>query len=518
MALAGALLLGTTALADAENILRRGNRGEPATLDPHLTQSTALEDTINTDLFEGLTTLGADGTILPGVAESWTVSEDGKVYRFKLRSNSVWTDGKPVTAEDFVYSFRRAVDPITATPIPRYFNFIANGTDILAGTKKPEELGVAAIDAQTLEITLKDPWAPFLSATSHFSMVALPKHVIEAHGDQWALPQNIVSNGPFMLKEWKPKEYIRAVKNPNFHAADTVSIDGVDYLPISDSMTDFNMFKAGELDLTVSVPDNQLPWIKDNIPGKLRVDSMFGGQYLVINVEKLTDVRVRRALLLATDTTTLIEKVLRNETVPAKSFTPNTLKDYKPKTFELGDRPMEERIAAARKLMEEAGYSETNRMPLVLNIKDRPSWKTAAVGISGLWQQIYVDLSQNVADSATQEAALRTGEFTVQMSGDAEASGDPVLYAMRFSTGDAMNYFRYSSPEVDNLLKTALTEVDPAKRNEMMGQAEEIILRDAPIVPLFEFNWKNLVQDWVGGWENSNYIDHRSRWLSLDRK
>jgi len=514
----GALVIGSTVVADAESILRRGNRGEPATLDPHLTISTALEDNINTDLFEGLTTLGADGKLLPGVAESWTVSEDGKVYRFTLRANALWSDGKPVTADDFVFSFRRAVDPLTATPIPKYFNFIQNGPEILGGSKPIDQLGVAAIDPRTIEITLSEPWAPFVTATSHFSMVALPKHVVEEHGDQWALPENIVSNGAFMLKEWKPKEYIRVVKNPNFHAADSVSLDGVDYLPISDTSTDFNMFKAGELDLTVSVPDNQLTWIKENIPGKLRVDSMFGGQYIVVNVEKLTDPRIRQALLLAADTTTLIEKVLRNETVPAKSFTPNTLPDYRPATFELGDAPMEERIAAARKLMEEAGYNESNRLPLVLNIKDRPSWKTAAVGLSGMWQQIYVDLSQNVADSATQEAALRSGDFVLQMSGDAEPSGDPVLYAMRFTTGDAMNYFRYASPEVDNLLKAALVEVDVTKRNAMMAEAEAIILKDAPIIPLFEFNWKNLVQDWVGNWENSNYIDHRSRWLSLSRE
>src|SRR5215510_13623308 len=276
VALATLIAVGTAAVAHAESVLRRGNGAEPQTLDPHKLEGVP-EFNITADLFEGLTTYGPKGEVVPGAADKWEISDDGLVYTFHLRPDGKWSNGDPLVAEDFLYSFRRAVDPATASPYSYILEPIVNAAEITGGTEKDlTKLGVKAVDDHTVQITLKQPTAHFLQLVRHNISFPVNKTAVDKFGDQWTRPGNLVGNGAYMLSEWTPQASLTMVKNPNFHDAASVKLDKVVYYPTEDIPEEFKRFRAGELDVTNEVPNDQIATVKKDYKDQFHNEPYLG--------------------------------------------------------------------------------------------------------------------------------------------------------------------------------------------------------------------------------------------------
>lgn len=241
------LTCGIAELAIAETVWNRGNTCEPESLDPHKT-SAVCEANILHDLFEGLVMTDNRGELIPGAATSWSIAENGAVYIFKLRQDAVWSNGDPVTAEDFVYSLARLLNPDTGAEYASMLYVIKNAEAINTGKAKPEEIGARAIDPYTLEITLNAPTPYFLEMLTHQAAYPVHRSSVEKFGQEWSKPGNMISNGAFTLAEWVPNDRVKIVRSPNFHAAETVRLDAVNFIPTKDSLTAMKRYEAGEID------------------------------------------------------------------------------------------------------------------------------------------------------------------------------------------------------------------------------------------------------------------------------
>jgi oligopeptide transport system substrate-binding protein len=354
--------------ATAETVLRIANLAEPESLDPH---KTVLQPEINImgNLFEGLVVLDPKGNVAPGVAESWSVSEDGLTYRFKLRPNARWSNGDPVTAGDFVFSLRRVEDPKTLSREAEDLYPIKNAEEVNTGKLDVTVLGVAAPDEQTVEITLKAP-------TPYFLQVLVMEQAMPVHektvrlGEDWVKPGKMVSNGAYVLDDWKPYSHIRLVKNPNYWNAGKVAIDGVVFDPTDNLATVLKRYRAGEFDIIINgLPNDQLDWLKQNVPKEVHVVPFAAVGFYIFNTTRppFNDQRVRQALAMAIDREVLVEKVTRGGELPAYGIVPDGIADYISQKVSWAKMSHADREVAANKLMSEAGYGPRKPLNLRLN-------------------------------------------------------------------------------------------------------------------------------------------------------
>jgi oligopeptide transport system substrate-binding protein len=308
-----AVTLALAGPAAAEKTLRIANMGEPESFDPHKV-SGVWTHRILRDIFTGLTTEGQAGEAIAGAAESWTVSGDGTVYTFKIRDH-VWSDGKPVTAQDFVFSFRRILLPETAAEYASAIN---------TGKAAAETLGARAIDERTLEVTLRAPTPYFLTQLTHYTAWPVPQHVVEKHGADWTKRDNIVGNGPYLLEEWVPSTHVKLVRNPKFYDPGSVKIDRVVYYPGEDRVAGQKRFRAGEVEIATDFSSDQIDWLHKNLPKETRIAPYLGIYYYPINTSKppFNDKRIRQAMSLAINREAITDKVLKSGEIPAYSFVP----------------------------------------------------------------------------------------------------------------------------------------------------------------------------------------------------
>ena len=344
-------------LAESQ-VLRLGNGSEPQALDPQISENTQ-DSNVERDLYEGLVTLDKDGKVVPGVAESWSVSPDGLVYSFKLREDAKWSNGDPVTAEDFAWSWRRAVDPATGSKYSFLYYPIKNAEDIANGREKDlTQLGVKAVDPHVFEVTLKAPTGYFPSLISHARFLPLNRANVEKFGHQFTRGGNLVSNGAFMLKEWTPQSRIVAVKNPNYWDAARVKLTEIDFFPIENQSEELKRYRAGELDVTNEVPADQVDFIRQNLPQELKITPYLGTYYYGFNLEKppfKDNLKLRQAVALIIDRAAITDQVLKTGEKPLYSWVPPGIPGYRQQKMSFADMPMDERIAAAKKLYAEAG-------------------------------------------------------------------------------------------------------------------------------------------------------------------
>src|SRR5581483_1860460 len=367
-AVAAAGLMAGAFTAQAETVLHRGNGAEPETLDPQ--KSTGVpEANIQYELFEGLTTYTPDGKIAPGVADKWEVSDDGLTYTFHLR-DSKWSNGEPVTAGDFVYTFRRLVDPATASDYSYIINDIAGAQEINDQKEKDlTKLGVHAPDDHTLKITLAHPTPYFLGLLRHSSVLPVNEKSIKAHPDDWTKPGNLVSNGAYMLTGWTPQASLTMTKNPNYYGADKVKIDKVVYYPTEDLSEEFKRFRAGELDVTYDTPSDQMKYVMANMKDQFQNSPYLGTYYYVINLtrEPLGKQRdLREALALAIDRETMVDKITQAGELPAYSWVPPGLHGYDQQFVDFKSMDKAARKAKAIALLAKNGYTPLN--PLKVEI------------------------------------------------------------------------------------------------------------------------------------------------------
>jgi oligopeptide transport system substrate-binding protein len=499
-----------------QTVLHRGNIVEPGTLDLQK-YNLDYEAEILRDLFVGLLTIDANGRQKPGLAESWTVSPDGKTYTFKLRAGLVWSDGVPLTADDAVFGLQRGLDPKTASNYGNLVYAIVNAPEVLTGKLPPSALGVRAIDPRTVEIKLSRPAPVLLILLSNTPMLfPAPRHAIQKVGDGWTKPGVMVSSGPFMLAAWRPGDQVRVVKNPRFYDAKTVALDEVRFYPTVDDSAALNRFRAGELDLNPRFPPNQLGWLKKNLPGQVFVTPALWITYLIPNHTKapFNDARVRRALSLAIDRPVLTDKVLRNGEKPFGGVVPDTIPGYTtPRPFDT--RPRDQRIAEAKALLAQAGFGPQKPLTFTFNQRAGLNNRLAAVAISQMWKDIGVQADLLQQDVAVHYNKLKANDFVFADAGWA-ANPDPEFFLHILLKESESNYGRYNNPKMEAQAQAASALADPAARLKAYAAAEQLALADAALIPLFISAERLLVKPYVKGWTANPLGQYPSRYMRIE--
>jgi oligopeptide transport system substrate-binding protein len=518
--LAGCTMLAMTATgAFAEVVFNRGNSADPESLDPHKT-STVYEAHILRDLFLGLTTEDAKAEIIPGAAESWTVSPDGKTYTFKLRTGATWSDGSPVAANDFVFAWQRVVDPATAAEYAYMLAPIVNAEDITAGKKKPDELGVKAVDDMTFEVTLNAPTPYFLEMLTHQSTYPVSKANVEKFGAEFTKPGNLVSNGAYTLAEFVPNDHIKAVKNPKFYDAANVKIDVVNYIPTEDRSTAMKRFEAGELDSNDDIPTEQLADLKAKFGDQVRLGPYLGTYYYAFKTDKAPwdNVKIRHAVSMAIDRDYLAEKVWQNTMIPAYSFVPPGISGYETRTTDYAEKSQLDREDEARKVLTELGYGPDKPLKLEIRYNTSENHKNTAVAIQEQLKPLGVEVTLLNTDTKTHYGHLeQKGDFDIARAGWIADYKDPENFLALCKTGTGNNYGSYSNKEYDDLLAAAAAATDPAERMKKLSDAEGVgVARDLCVVPLLYYGFHTVVSSKLKGWEDNVMDRHPTRFLSKE--
>lgn len=513
------LVFGGVSSAAAEVVLHRGNTNEPNTLDPHRTSGT-WESHILRDLFLGLTSFDAHGATIPGAAERWDVSADGKVYVFHLRRGLLWSDGVPFTADDVVFSIRRLLDPKTASDYASNFYILVNGREANTGKLPLDQVGARALDALTVEMRLHTPVPYLLELLTHVSTYPVPRHVVERYGREWARPGRMASSGAYMADAWEPQTYVRAVKNPRFYDAKTVAIDTIYYYPLEDQQTALKQFRSGQLDINNSFPSRQYAWLKANMPDAVKVSPWLGVNYIAFHTRHppTNDWRVRRALSLAIPREAITDKLLNYGLVPAYSFVPLGIANYpQPAELDFKSWPWEKRLAEARRLLAEAGYGPQHPLKIVFSYNTDKDMKKIALAAADGWRQIGVKTELFNSEGKVHYNDLKVANFQAARAAWVADYNDAenFLFLMDSRTG-ALNYSRYVNPAFDRLMTTASQTLDLDKRADLLRQAEAIAMRDAPVTPIYYYAARNLVQPWVKGWYANINDAHLTRYMRIE--
>ena len=502
-------------------VLERGNGAEPDTLDPQKATG-SWENNIIGDMIIGLTTEDAKGNPIPGMAESWTTSPDGLVWTFKLRADAVWSDGVPVTAGDFVFAFQRINDPATGGQYASITHIIKNAAKVYSRALPPDQIGAKAIDDKTLEITLEHPAAYLPDMLVHYAFFPVPKHAIEKFGADWVKPGNYVSNGAFTLVSWTPNDKVILKKSPTFYDAANVKIDEVRFYSQEDQIANTKRFRAGELDLSAGIPGQLLDELKRSMPEKVRIAPFIANWYVTFNLTRpeWQDVRVRTALGLAIDREVIVNQILRGGETPAYTFVQPNVPNY-PHEAHLfyRDMPMAERQKKARGLLAEAGFGPDNPLKFEFLHMQSTDGKRLATALQGMWKQIGVEMTPTGQETKTVYSALRQQNFGVALAGWIADFPDAssFLYLAKTSS-DEMNYGKYSNAKFDQLNIDGDNEPDAAKRGALLNQAEQILLDDAPFLPIYNAVSRYLVEPYVKGFEDALTNVHRTRWMSIDQE
>ena len=494
-----------------EQVLHRGNGAEVQTLDPHKAEGVPSSNILR-DLYEGLTIEAPDGRVIPGAAESWQISDDGRTYTFHLRRNARWSNGDPVTAEDFVYGLRRSVAPATGSKYSQILAPILNAEEVIAGRKPPEALGVEAIDGHTLKITLKAATPYFLGLLNHSSTYPAHRPSVEKHGGQFSRPGKLVSNGAYRLSEWVVQSHVRLDRNPHYWDDGNTTIETVYYYPIEDQSTELKRYRAGELDITEAIPLQQFRWIRKNLASELRVSPYLGTYYFGYNLTRppfRENLKLRRALSMAINREILTEKITGMGEKPLYSWVPEGIPGYTPARLDYADWPHGKRIAEARRLYAEAGYSKGNPLTVEIRYNTSENHKKVAIAIAAMWKQALgvrvklVNEEWKVFLENRKQKRL-TQVFRAGWIGD---YNDPFTFMEILHSRHGLNDSAYRNPDYDKLLEQASMEPDPQERFALMHQAEAMALRDHPVIPLYGYVSKHLVKPWVGGF-TPNILDH----------
>ena len=501
----------------AGGTLRVASMGEPASLDPHKVSGT-WENYIVGDMFVGLTTEDPKADAVPGVAESWTISPDGKTYTFKLRK-SVWSDGTPFTANDFVYSMQRILMPETAAEYASLLYIIEGAEAVNKGTAASATLAVKAIDDHTLEIKLTGPAPYFLALLTHYTAYPVPKHVIDKVGKEWTKPENMVVNGPYKLVEWIPNTDVKLTKNDKFWDASKVSIDNITFYTQEDRAAVQKRFRAGEIDVAMDFASDQIEWLRANMPEETRIAPYMGVYYYPINSAKapFNDLRIRKALSMAINREAIVDQVLKTGEIAAYSFVPPNVANYGTSAeVDWKGMPFADRVKEAKALLAEAGFTAEKPLSFVLKYNTSENHKRIAVAIASMWKQIGVKAELYNAEVKVHYADLKQGNFDVARAAWVADYNDAqnFLYLLETRTG-ANNYGRYSNPEFDRLMKEAEITADLAKRAELMRQAEGLAMADQPVIPIYHYVSKSLVAKNVEGFVDNSKDVHRWRYITL---
>lgn len=503
----------------APQVLRKGNGPEVETLDPHKAEGVSAANVLR-DLYEGLVTERPDASLTEGAAESWTLSDDRMTYTFKLRQNAKWSNGDPVTADDFVAGLRRSADPATGSNYSQILAPIANAEDVVAGKLPPDQLGVQAVDPHTLVIRLKGPTAYFLGMLVHSSTFPIHRPSLAKFGAAFAQPGNLVTNGAYRLVERVVQSRIVLERNPYYWDNEHTTIEQVQYLNTEDINSEFKRFRAGELDWTSEVPASQDAWIRANIPELYKVHTYLGVYYYGFNVTRppfKDNPKLRRALTLAVDRKVICDKVQGLGEQPADSWVPPGTIGHRTAKAQWSGWTRKQSLAEARRLYKEAGYSEKNPAHVELLYNTHEGHKKIATAIAAMWKQwlgvdaVLVNQEWKVY-LQTRRLKVRTQVFRAGWIGD---YNDANSFLEILHSKHGLNDQGYSNPRYDELISKAAVEGDANVREQLMHDAEAVLLEDLPVIPIYFYVTKRLVTPRVTGWEGNIMDHHQTRYMRL---
>lgn len=482
-------------------------QNEPDGMDPGITNNTyAIPFLCNA--FEGLVTYDNDNNLVPGNAESWDVSKDGLTYTFKLRDGLKWSDGSDLTSEDFIYSWKRVLDPKTGSRfVDMLTAYIKNAQEYYEGKCEEKDLGIKAIDKKTLEITLKAPTPFFLDILSIWVYDPVKKDVVEAAPERWAQDaKTYISNGPFKITEINFGESVVLVKNENYWNAKNVKLEQITFRYILEQATALSAFESGEIDGSKEVPPADLPRLKAE-SDSLQIVPSFGTTFYLINnkAKPLDNVKVRKALNLALDRTALIENVLQSTDETASSIvSPGYMVNGKDYT---DGRPNHDitptaNVKEAQKLLAEAGYPDGKGFPVLkFSYSTNPIFKKTVEAMQQMWKQnLNIDMEISTEEWKVYYDNVQAGKYEIAQMGWGGDYLHPMTFLPLFVTDGPNNNSFYSNPKYDELVTKAQSEIDEVKAAAIMREAEEVLMADYPFLPLFHRSYTFLMKPYVKGW------------------
>ena len=497
-----------------ESFLHRGTGEEPESLDVHKSSSTEAGH-VQRDIGEGLIGYSSAGELIPAAAASWSMSADRPEYEFAR-----WSNGDPVTAADFVYSYRRLVDPATAAVYVDSISDVQNATEIIAGNLPPDSLGVEADGTHILRIRLRRPVPYFISLLAHPSMFPVHRGSIEAHGDAHTRPGNMVSNGAYQLVAWEVGSFIEIARNANYWNNDATAIDRVRHYVTPEPIVELNRYRAGELHITRTIPPESFAQMKAERPGEVRVSPALGVYYYGFNMTKPKfgeNPKLREALSMAVDRDTIVELVGRGEK-PAYSFVPGGTTNYEPSTYSWAGLTQAERNRTAQQLYQEAGFSEASPAQFEIRYNTHETHRQIAVAIQSMWREVLGVEASLVNEEfqvllANMQAKEVTQVFRSNWNGD---YNDAQTFLGTLEADNPANFTGYSSEDFDSLMERAAAQTAPERRRVYLEQAEREMLDDHPLIPIYFYVNRAMVSPAVSGWGDNVLNYHYSQHLSLD--
>lgn len=489
---------------------------ESPSIDPGLVEDVDGAAVVR-DLFEGLYNQDAAGNLVPGVALNHEVSDDGLIYTFTLRDNAKWSNGDTVTAGDFVYAWQRAASPALASPYSWYIELmsIENGAAVIAGDMEPSTLGVTAIDDTTLEVRLSQPLPYFPQMLTHGTTFPVHQATVEEFGNDWVLPENMVSNGAYVLTEFVPQERLVRERNPMYWDSDNTIIERVVKLVVPDENVALTRYLAGELDMT-DVPAGQFPRLSEQYPDQAVSVPEACSYYYMFNLRdgaspEIQDPNVRKALSLAIDRDIIVNNVLAGGQKAAYTFTHWATAGFETPDIPMATMTQAERNAMAVELLTEAGYGSDNPLSIDLVYNTNDSHRSVAIAISQMWKQtLGVDTTLANQEWQTFLEVRSNGDFEVARGGWCADYNEASTFLDLMQSESGYNDSKYVNPEVDALLAEAKTSANPQTNYD---RVEEFIAQDTPIIPIYHYAAVDMFAENLEGWPYENF---EQTWYSKD--
>lgn len=480
---------------------------EFTTADPQMVEDVSGSYFVR-DLFEGLMNQDADGNLIPGVATGYTTNDAKDVYTFTLRDNARWSDGNPVTAHDFVYSWRRLADPATASPYSWFADIMAleNVGAVMSGESPPEALGIRALDNHTLEVRLTASLPYFAAMTTHASTFPSPQWTVRTFGDGWTKPGNIVGNGAYVLTEHIPNETATRERNSFYWNNNATIIDKVVTLVINDENTDFTRWEAGETDMG-AVPSGQYPRLKAKYPDEAISFPRLCTYYYTFNLspsgqEALQDVRVRQALSYALDRSVVTDKVLQGGQIQAFTFTPGATAGFEVPAVAFGQMTQDERNAQAKELMAEAGYGPDNPLSVEVLYNTSEGHKKVAIAVQQMWKET-LGVEATLANQEWKTFLNTRGgqNFDIARGGWCGDYNEASTFLDLMTTKSGYNDGKFSNAEVDELMTSARTMTNATAN---YTRVEEIMANEMPVIPVYHYTGVFMLRNNLKGWPFDN--------------
>lgn len=500
----------------AESVLRVNIMSEPKSIDPSFVSESG-GSAIAYNIFEGLMSTDPSGKVIKGQLESYKLSKDGLTYTLKLKKDSKWTDGTPVTAYDYVYSWRRAVDPKSASEYAFILYPVLNAEKITEGKMDVNTLGIKALDDYTLEVKLANPTPYFLDLLSFYTTFPVPKQAIEKYGNKWTQPENIVTNGPYKLTEWQQNARLVLEKNPMYKDAKDVKIDKVILYEVTEE-TEFSKYRADEMDIS-TVPSPYIDWAKKNLKDELNINPILGTYYYKFNLNKapFNNVDLRKALSLAVDRNIIIDKILKTGQIPAFGFVPPSISNsnvYKP---DYANLTQADRVKMAQEYLKKSGLKgKVPKITILYNTSE--GHKKIAIAVAAMWKKnLGIDTQLENKEWKVMLNDVRNGDFGIVRAGWLADYDDPTTFLDTLKSNSTINDIGFKNAEYDAKLDEASKTFDLKKRANILKDAEKILVDNQGILPIYYYSSVALVKPYVKGYTPSPKSIRLFKYLSIEK-